>query len=113
MKAQKLRQDDHDLTFPPEKIARSPFVIDHLQQSKPKEHRLKDQLSQGDVEVVRRSLEQLKMRNERIEALKVQVNSGTYQMNSTDIAQKMVGSPLARKVLDTGRHNMFAFKDEE
>jgi anti-sigma28 factor (negative regulator of flagellin synthesis) len=113
MKAQKLRQDDHDLTFPSEKIARSPLVMDHLQQGSPKEHRLKDQLSQRDIEVVRRGLEQLKIRNERIEALKAQVNAGTYQMNSTHIALKMVGSPLARKVLDTGRYNMFAFKDEE
>jgi anti-sigma28 factor (negative regulator of flagellin synthesis) len=113
MKAQKLRQEDHDLTFPLEKIARSPLVMDHLQQDKPKEHRLKDQLAQGDVEIVRRGLEQLKVRNERIEALKAQVNAGTYQMNSTHIAQKMVGSPLARKVLDHQCYTMFAFKDEE
>ena len=68
---------------------------------------------QGDIEVVRRNLEHLKTRNERIEALKIQVNAGTYQMDSTSIAQKMVGSPLTRKMLDAGRYNMLAFEDED
>lgn len=108
MKAQKIRPEDHDLAFPQEMVA-------HSQQGKLKEHAsaLKDQLSQRDIEVVRRSLEHLKMRNERIEALKVQVNAGTYQMNSTNIAHKMVSSPLARKVLDTGRYNILSFKDDD
>ena len=107
MKAQKLKHEEYDLTFPPEKMART----GQLQQEKPT--LLKEQLAQRDIEVVRNSLEHLKMRNERIEALKIQVNSGTYLMDSTSIAQKMVGSPLARKILDTGRYNMLVFKDEE
>jgi anti-sigma28 factor (negative regulator of flagellin synthesis) len=108
MKAHKLTHEEHDLTFPPEKIAHS---TGQLQQEK--STFLKQQLAQRDIEDVRHSLEHLKMRNERIEALKVQVNAGTYQMDSTSIAQKMVGSSLARKILDTGRYGMPAFKDEE
>ncbi|MBV9711139.1 MAG: flagellar biosynthesis anti-sigma factor FlgM [Ktedonobacteraceae bacterium] len=115
MKAHKLRQEENDLIFPPQKLAYTRKMTGQLQQEKPKEHTsiLKEQLAQRDIEVVRRSLEHLKTRNEHIEALKVQVNTGTYQLDSTSVAQKMVVSPLARKILDTGRYNMLAFKDEE
>ena len=115
MKMQRLKQEDNDLTFPPEKGARSRETTGSLQQGKPKEHApvLKEQLAQRDMEVVRRSLEHLKTRNERIEGLKVQVNAGTYQLDSTSIAQKMVGSSLTRKVLDTERYSIPVFKDEE
>ena len=115
MKAHKLRQEDNDLTFPPQKIAHTWKMPDQSPQRKSKEHAtvLNEQLAQRDIEVVRRSLEHLKMRNERIEALKAQISTGTYQLDSTSVAQKMVGSTLARRILDTGRHNMLAFKDEE
>lgn len=115
MKAQRLRQEDNDLTFPPEKIAHTRKTVGPLQQGKPKEHApiLKEQLAQRDIEVVRRGLEHLKTRNERIEGLKVQVNAGTYQLDSTSVAQKMVGSSLARRVLEPERCAMPAFKDEE
>ncbi len=105
MKAHKLEHDDHDLTFPPEKMTQSRNAMSQLHQEKPP--------AQRDIEVVRNSLEHLKIRNERIEALKTQVNTGTYQMDSTSIAQKMVGSSLARKILDTGCYNRPVFKDEE
>jgi anti-sigma28 factor (negative regulator of flagellin synthesis) len=108
MRAHKLKHKDLDLTFPSEKMAHS---VSQVQHEKPKF--LKDQLAQRDIEVVMHGLEHLKIRNERIEALKVQVNAGTYQMDSTSIAQRMVGSSLARKILDTGCYNMPVFKDEE
>lgn len=115
MKTQKIRQEDHDLIFPGEKIVRSSPLRDHAMQGGLKGHStsLREQLALRDVDVVRRSLEQLKMRNERIEALKVQVNAGTYQMNSENLAQKMVSSPLARRALHTESYSTFAFKDEE
>ncbi len=111
MNTQKLSHEDHDLTFPSEKMVRSRNVTGPLQQGK--STILREQIAQGNIEVVRRNLEHLKTRNERIEALKAQVNAGTYHMDSTSIAQKMVVSPLTRKMLDAGRYNMLAFKDEE
>jgi anti-sigma28 factor (negative regulator of flagellin synthesis) len=104
MKAQKLRKEDNNLIFPPEKIDPRQKLLGSLRQERLNEHGsvLKEQLAQRDVEVVRRGLEHLKMRNERIETLKVQVNTGTYQLDSTHVAQKMVGSSLARKILNTG-----------
>ena len=85
--------------------------LGQVQQEKP--NFLKEHLTQRNIEVISNSLEHLKIRNERIETLKIQVNAGTYQMDSTSIAQKMVGSSLARKILDTACYNMPAFKDEE
>jgi len=105
MKAHKLEHEDHDLTFPLEKMAPLRNVIGRLQPENP--------LAQRDIEVVRNSLEHLKIRNERIEALKMQVNAGTYQMDSTSIAQKMIGSHLTREILYTGRYNTPVFIDEE
>ena len=115
MKAQKLRKEDNSLIFPPEKVAHTQKMMGSLQQEKLKEHRpiLKEQLAQRDIEAVRRSLEHLKTRNERIEALKLQVNAGTYQLDSTNVAQKMIGSSLARKILNTSHYTIPAFKDEE
>jgi anti-sigma28 factor (negative regulator of flagellin synthesis) len=111
MKAHKLEHEEHDLTFPPGKMARSRNAMEQLQLGKPES--LQEQLAQRDVEVVRHGLEHLRIRNERIEALKVQVNAGTYQMDSTSIAQKMVSSSLARKILDTGRYNIFVSENED
>jgi anti-sigma28 factor (negative regulator of flagellin synthesis) len=115
MRAQKLSQEDNSLIFPPEKIAHTRKIMGPLQQEKLKEHKpvLKEHLAQRDIEVVRRSLEHLKTRNERIEALKLQVNAGTYQLDSTNVAQKMVGSSLARKILNTSGYAMPAFNDKE
>jgi anti-sigma28 factor (negative regulator of flagellin synthesis) len=104
MKAQKLRQEDNTLIFPPEKVAHTRKMMGPLQQEKPKERTsiLQEQLAQRDIEAVRHSLEHLKTRNERIEALKLQVNTGTYQLDSINVAQKMVGSSQARKILNAG-----------
>ena len=115
MKAQRLRKEDDNLIFPPEKVAHTRKMMHPLQQEKLKEHKpvLMEQLAQRDIEVIRRSLEHLKTRNERIEALKLQVNAGTYQLDSTNVAQKMVGSSLARKILNTSSYAMALFKDEE
>jgi anti-sigma28 factor (negative regulator of flagellin synthesis) len=115
MKAQKLKQEDNNLIFPPEKVAHPRKMTGSLQQEKLKEHKsvLIEQLAQRDVEVIRRGLEHLKTRNERIEALKLQVNTGTYQLDSTNVAQKMAGSSLARKILHPSSYAMTTFKDEE
>ena len=114
MKAQKLRKDDNALIFPPEKVAHTRKRTGSLQPEKLKEHKpvLIEQLAQRDVEFIRHGLEHLKTRNERIEALKLQVNAGTYQLDSTNVAQKMVGSSLARKILNPGSYAISTFKDE-
>ena len=114
MKAQKLKQEDNNLIFPPEKVAHTGKMSGLLQQEKLKEHKsvLKEQLAQRDIEVIRRGLEHLKTRNERIEALKLQVNAGTYELDSANVAQKMVGSSLARKILHPSSYAMATFKDE-
>lgn len=115
MKVQKIRKEENNLIFPPEKSDQRRKMAGSLHQERQNEHGsvLKEQLAQRDVEVVRRGLEHLKTRNERIETLKTQVNTGTYQLDSTHVAQKMVVSSQARKILITGGYTMSVFKDEE
>jgi flagellar biosynthesis anti-sigma factor FlgM len=49
----------------------------------------------------------------RVEELRAQVNAGTYKVDSKAIAQKMLKSPEAMKLLGLGKEDLFALKDEE
>jgi anti-sigma28 factor (negative regulator of flagellin synthesis) len=75
--------------------------------------RLEAQLAKTDVEVVRRSLESIKARNDRVLMLKAQVNAGTYKVDSKALAQKMVATPGVQRLLGVGSYSLLEFGDEE
>ncbi|SRR6266487_5080687 len=107
MKAHKIQQEDGNLTLKKTAHVRRP-----VGQSK-QSSLLEAQLAKSDVEIIRRSLESLKARNERIEALKTQVNDGTYQVNSTALAQKMAEASSVQRLLGMGRYSILDYGDEE
>ncbi len=109
MKAHKIQQEDGDLTLKKTAHARRPIGQSKQAQSS----LLEAQLAKSDVEIIRRSLESLKARNERIEALKTQVNDGTYQVNSTALAQKMAEASSVQRLLGLGRYSILDYGDEE
>ncbi len=67
-KAHKYEEDDNDLSLPVRKNVRRPSA--QVKEAMPARH--DGQLAARDVEVVRRSLENIKARNERVEQLKAQ-----------------------------------------
>lgn len=49
----------------------------------------------------------------RVEELKAQVRDGTYKVDSKALAQKMLKSPDALKLLGLGKQDLFAPKEKE
>lgn len=103
------QEDDNNLTPPSRKNTRRPSA--QVKHALPP--RRDAQLTASDVEVVRRSMESIKARNERIEMLKAQVNAGTYKVDSKVLAQKMVAAPGMLKLLGVGRYSLLDYGDEE
>ncbi len=108
-KAHKYEEDDNDLSLPVRKNVRRPSA--QVKEAMPARH--DGQLAARDVEVVRRSLENIKARNERVEQLKAQVNAGTYKVDSKMLAQRMVAAPGMQRLLGVGRYSLLDFGDEE
>ncbi len=107
-KARKYQEDENEVFSSPRKsVHRAPQV----KQAAPVRH--EGQLPVSDVEVVRRSLESIKARNERVEQLKAQVNAGTYKVDTMVLAQKMSATPGVQKLLGMGRYSLLDFGDEE
>jgi anti-sigma28 factor (negative regulator of flagellin synthesis) len=108
-KARKYQEDENELFLPPRKSARRPAP--QVKQGTPL--RREGQLPVSDVEVVRRSLESIKARNEHVEQLKAQVNAGTYKVDSMALANKMATTPGIQRLLSVGRYSLLDFGDEE
>lgn len=108
-KARKYQEDENELFSSPRKSVRRPAP--QVKQAAPV--RREGQLPVSDVEVVRRSLESIKARNERVEQLKAQVDAGTYKVDKMVLAQKMAATPGVQKLLGMGRYSLLDFGDEE